>query len=149
MDKHERHIRQLIDEVRDGQLPRRGFIAQMVGLGLTAPMAGMLLMHAGVASAQTTIPYKGTKRGGGGTLKLIYWQAAVQPALCRRHQGPGRQPHLLRAAGRLGQRRQPGGQPGGRDPEQGERRRRRRRQDRHLEAEEGRDLARRQALHRR
>lgn len=77
MDKHERHIRQLINEVRDGQLPRRSFIAQMVGMGLTAPMAGMLLMHAGVAQAQTAIPYRGTKRGGGGTLKLIYWQAAV------------------------------------------------------------------------
>jgi hypothetical protein len=25
--------------------------------------------------AQTTIPYKPTKRGGGGTLKLMYWQA--------------------------------------------------------------------------
>jgi peptide/nickel transport system substrate-binding protein len=49
----------------------------MVGLGLTAPMASMLLMHAGVAQAQTTMPYKPTKRGGGGTLKLIYWQGAV------------------------------------------------------------------------
>jgi peptide/nickel transport system substrate-binding protein len=77
MDKHERHIHHLINDVRDGKLPRRGFISQMVGLGLTAPMAGMLLMHAGVANAQTTIPYKGTKRGGGGTLKLIYWQASV------------------------------------------------------------------------
>ncbi len=77
MDQHESNIRHLIDEVRGGKLPRRNFISQMVGLGLTAPMAGMLLMHAGVANAQTTIPYKGTKRGGGGTLKLIYWQAAV------------------------------------------------------------------------
>ena len=77
MDKHESNIRHLISEVRDGKLPRRNFISQMVGLGLTAPMAGMLLMHAGVANAQATIPYKGTKRGGGGTLKLIYWQAAV------------------------------------------------------------------------
>ena len=77
MDKHESNIRHLINEVRDGKLPRRNFIAQMVGLGLTAPMAGMLLMHAGVANAQVTIPYKGTKRGGGGVLKLIYWQAPV------------------------------------------------------------------------
>ncbi len=77
MDKHESQLRQLISAVRDGQLPRRSFISQMVGLGLSAPVAGMLLMHAGVAQAQATIPYKGTKRGGGGTLKLIYWQAAV------------------------------------------------------------------------
>ncbi|MDH4390724.1 MAG: peptide ABC transporter substrate-binding protein [Aquabacterium sp.] len=77
MDQHESNIRHLINDVRDGKLPRRNFISQMVGLGLTAPMAGMLLMHAGVANAQATIPYKGTKRGGGGVLKLIYWQAAV------------------------------------------------------------------------
>jgi peptide/nickel transport system substrate-binding protein len=77
MDQHETELRQLISEVKDGRLPRRSFISQMVGLGLSAPMAGMLLMHAGVANAQATIPYKGTKRGGGGTLKLIYWQAAV------------------------------------------------------------------------
>jgi len=48
----------------------------MVGLGLTAPMASMLLMNSGLAQAQT-IPYKPTKRGGGGTLKVLYWQASV------------------------------------------------------------------------
>ena len=77
MDKHESHLRQLISDVRDGQLPRRSFIAKLVGMGLSAPMASMLLTHSGVAQAEVTIPYKGTKRGGGGTLKLIYWQAAV------------------------------------------------------------------------
>ncbi len=75
---NERELRALIDEVKSGNLPRRGFIQQMIGLGLSAPMASMLLMHAGVAQAQTTMPpYKPTKRGGGGPLKLIYWQAAV------------------------------------------------------------------------
>jgi peptide/nickel transport system substrate-binding protein len=75
---NEQQLRGLIDEVKSGKLPRRGFIQQLVGLGLSAPMASMLLMHAGVAQAQTTAPaYKPTKRGGGGPLKLIYWQAAV------------------------------------------------------------------------
>ena len=73
----ERELRQLIEEVRVGKLPRRGFIQQMVGLGLTAPMASMLLMHEGIAQTQASIPYKPTKRGGGGPLKIIYWQAAV------------------------------------------------------------------------
>ncbi len=75
----EQEIRDLIEQVREGSLPRRGFIGRMVAAGLTAPMAGMLLMHHGVAQAQTpaTLPYKPTKRGGGGTLKLIYWQAPV------------------------------------------------------------------------
>jgi peptide/nickel transport system substrate-binding protein len=74
---NESEIRVLVEEVREGKLPRRGFIQQMVGLGLTAPMASMMLMHYGVANAQTPFAYKPTKRGGGGSLKLIYWQAAV------------------------------------------------------------------------
>jgi len=73
MQEHE--LRHLIEDVRRGALPRRRFIQQMVGLGLTAPMASMMLMHAGVANAQT-LPYKPTKRGGG-ALRLIYWQASV------------------------------------------------------------------------
>ena len=73
----ERELRQLIEEVRVGSLPRRSFIQQMVGLGLTAPMASMMLMHEGIAQTQSSLPYKPTKRGGGGPLKIIYWQAAV------------------------------------------------------------------------
>ena len=73
----ERDLRDLIEEVRSGALPRRSFIQRMVGLGLTAPMASMMLMHEGIAQTPTPIPYKGTKRGGGGALKLIWWQGAV------------------------------------------------------------------------
>ena len=73
----ERELRQLIEEVRDGSLPRRSFIQQMVGLGLTAPMASMMLLHEGIAQTAAPIPYKPTKRGGGGTLKMLYWQGPV------------------------------------------------------------------------
>ena len=73
----ESEIRALIEDVREGTLPRRSFIARMVGVGLTAPMASMLLMHHGIAQAQTTLSYKPTKRGGGGTLKLLWWQGPV------------------------------------------------------------------------
>jgi peptide/nickel transport system substrate-binding protein len=45
----ERELRQLIEEVREGRLPRRSFIQRMVAVGLTAPMASMMLMHAGIA----------------------------------------------------------------------------------------------------
>jgi peptide/nickel transport system substrate-binding protein len=75
MGEHE--LRQLIEDVRDGRLPRRGFIQQMVGLGLSAPMASMLLMHAGIANAQPAATYKPGKRGGGGTVKVLYWQGAT------------------------------------------------------------------------
>ena len=74
----DQQLRQLIDDVRSGTLPRRGFIQQMASVGLTAPMASMLLMSAGVANAQpTSTVYKPTKRGGGGTLKLLWWQGAT------------------------------------------------------------------------
>ena len=73
----ERDLRSLIENVREGKLPRRSFIQQMVSLGLTAPMASMMLMHAGVAQAQVPSAYKPTKRGGGGALKVLWWQGAT------------------------------------------------------------------------
>ncbi len=73
----EREIRELIENVRVGKLPRRHFIQQLVSLGLTAPMAAQLLMHSGIAQAQTASTYKPTKRGGGGALKALWWQGAT------------------------------------------------------------------------
>ena len=73
---NERNIHSLIGKVKSGAMTRRAFVDRMVAVGLTAPMAGMMLMHHGVANSQTMV-YKPTKRGGGGALKLIYWQAAV------------------------------------------------------------------------
>ncbi len=70
-------LRSLIEDVRAEKLPRRSFIEKMVGLGLTAPMASMLLMHAGVANSQPMPAYKPTKRGGGGPLKVLFWQGAT------------------------------------------------------------------------
>lgn len=73
----ERQLRELIEDVRVGKLPRRHFIQQLVSLGLTAPMAAQLLMHSGIAQAQTASTYKPTKRGGGGALKALWWQGAT------------------------------------------------------------------------
>jgi peptide/nickel transport system substrate-binding protein len=73
----EREIRDQIENVRAGTLPRRNFILNMVSLGLTAPMASMMLMHSGVVAAQTPSTYKPTKRGGGGALKALWWQGAT------------------------------------------------------------------------
>ncbi|MCC7150473.1 MAG: hypothetical protein IT501_00600, partial [Rubrivivax sp.] len=74
---HDQDISTLIEQVRAGTLPRRQFVTHMLAAGLTAPMAGTLLLNAGVAQAQTAPAYKPTKRGGGGMLKIIYWQGAV------------------------------------------------------------------------
>ncbi len=72
----ESELRDLIEDVRDGRLPRRRFIQHLVGLGLTAPMASMLLMQQGIAQTPSTLSYKPTRRGGG-TLKIVYHEAAV------------------------------------------------------------------------
>jgi peptide/nickel transport system substrate-binding protein len=73
----ERELRDLIADVKTGRLSRRAFVQRMIAVGLTAPMAGMMLSHSGVAMAATAIPYKPTKAGGGGLLKLLYWQAVT------------------------------------------------------------------------
>jgi peptide/nickel transport system substrate-binding protein len=79
---NERELRNLVADVKAGRLSRRKFVQRMVALGLTAPMAGMMLSQAGVAMAETAIPYKPPKAGGGGALKLLYWQA---PTLLNPH----------------------------------------------------------------
>jgi peptide/nickel transport system substrate-binding protein len=79
----ERQLRGLIDRVKAGGLSRRGFVRRLAMVGLTAPMATQLLAHAGVAMAQSkTRPYKPTKRGGGGILKVLWWQG---PTLLNPH----------------------------------------------------------------
>ncbi|MEZ5849356.1 MAG: peptide ABC transporter substrate-binding protein [Hyphomicrobiaceae bacterium] len=75
-------LRGLIDRVKTGKLSRRSFIRQMAAVGLAAPFANQLLSMGGVAMAQSKFQYKGTKRGGGGPLKVLWWQA---PTLLNPH----------------------------------------------------------------
>ncbi len=71
----ERELRNLIADVKTGRLSRRAFVQRMIAVGLTAPVAGMMLSQSGVAMAAAEILYRPTKAGGGGLLKLLYWQA--------------------------------------------------------------------------
>ena len=73
----ERELRDLIADVKTGQLSRRAFVQRMIAAGLSAPMAGMMLSQSGVAMAAPALSYKPTKAGGGGVLKLMYWQAVT------------------------------------------------------------------------
>ncbi len=75
MEEHE--LRHMIGQVKAGILSRREFVQAMVALGLTAPLAGQMLVSAGVAQAQGKVSYKPTKRGGGGPLKALWWQGAT------------------------------------------------------------------------
>ena len=87
---NEQQLGSLIDQVKDGSLTRRRFVSMMVGLGLTGPMAAQMLAWSGVAVAQSAAqalpPYKPTRRGGGGVLRLLWWQA---PTLLNPHFGVG------------------------------------------------------------
>ncbi len=79
---NEQDLRHVIEDVRRGKLSRRGFTRMMVGLGLTAPLAAQMLASSGVAMAAPAPVYKPTRRGGGGPLKVLWWQA---PTLLNPH----------------------------------------------------------------
>src|SRR5438128_551420 len=84
---HEQTLRELIEDVRAGRWSRRGFVQAMVALGLTAPMAAQMLAHAGVVQAQPKNPvFTPTRRGGGGPLRVLWWQA---PTLLNPHFATG------------------------------------------------------------
>jgi peptide/nickel transport system substrate-binding protein len=76
---NEDDLRQMIGDVRRGTMSRRGFVKRMAAVGITAPMATQLLAMAGAAPAhaQSVPAYRPTRRGGGGQLKILYWQAST------------------------------------------------------------------------
>jgi peptide/nickel transport system substrate-binding protein len=75
-------LKSIIGQVKSGRMSRRAFINRMLAVGLTVPLATQLLAMGGVAMAQSASPYKPTKAGGGGTLKLLWWQG---PTLLNPH----------------------------------------------------------------
>jgi peptide/nickel transport system substrate-binding protein len=84
MDEHQ--IRSLIIDVQAGRLSRRQFVQTMVALGLTAPLAAQMLGAAGVAAQPKAATFTPSRRGGGGPLRVLWWQA---PTLLNPHFGTG------------------------------------------------------------
>ena len=85
MDEHA--LRELIQDVKVGRMSRRHFVQAVVGLGLTAPLAAQMLGAAGIAQAQPKpADFVPPKRGGGGPLKTLWWQA---PTLLNPHFATG------------------------------------------------------------
>src|SRR5262245_11959359 len=83
----EREIRQMVADVETGRLSRRAFVRTMVALGLTAPMAVHMLATEGIAAAQAKpAAFKPARRGGGGRLRVLWWQA---PTLLNGHFATG------------------------------------------------------------
>lgn len=79
---NEQDLRSQIAEVKAGRMSRRVFVQRMIAVGLTAPLAAQMLTHSGVAMAADEVTYKPAKAGGGGPLKLLFWQA---PTLLNPH----------------------------------------------------------------
>lgn len=77
-----RDLKSLINRVKSGRLSRRGFIQRMAAAGLTAPMATQILSLGGLSIASTQPAAAQGARGGGGVLKLLWWQA---PTLLNPH----------------------------------------------------------------
>jgi peptide/nickel transport system substrate-binding protein len=75
MDEYE--LRELVAMARAGRVSRRAIVRKLVGLGLTAPLAGQLMAHAGLAQTASRTEYKPAKAGGGGILKTLFWQGAT------------------------------------------------------------------------
>ena len=148
---NEQDLRGLIEDVRRGKLSRRAFTRAMVALGLTAPLATQMLAYSGVAVAAEKPVYKPTKRGGGGALKVLWWQA---PTLLNPHFATGTKDQ---DASRIFYEPLAAWDADGNlvpvlaaeIPSRRERRPVRGRHVRHLEAQAGREVARRPAVHRR
>jgi peptide/nickel transport system substrate-binding protein len=84
----ERDLREMIAAVKHGRLTRRRFVQGLGAFGLAGPMAERLLVAGGVASAQPRAgaEFNPTRRGGGGTLRILMWDA---PTLLHPHFGRG------------------------------------------------------------
>ncbi len=82
---HSDNLHHLLDTVRRGTLSRRDFVERLALHGVSIPMAGLMLMHAGVARSEPS-PYKPIKRGGGGVLRMLQWTG---PTLLNPHFATG------------------------------------------------------------
>ena len=71
----EQEIHGLLREVGTGRLSRRAFVRTMAGCGLSVPVAGQLLSRAGFAQTSPRPAAPPAKRGGGGLLKVLSWDA--------------------------------------------------------------------------
>jgi peptide/nickel transport system substrate-binding protein len=85
----EQTLREWVRYGVQGQIDRREFMRTMLGLGLTGPLIGSMLAASTPAIAQTqpaADAFKPSNRGGGGKLRLLWWQA---PTILNAHLSSG------------------------------------------------------------
>src|SRR5262249_34271966 len=76
-DVSEAELRSLVAEVRRGRVSRRRFLRLMAAVGVTGPLAAQLL-PALPAHAQSRPAFTPTRRGGGGAIRVLWWQAPTR-----------------------------------------------------------------------
>ena len=90
MGLEEHELREWVWRVAHGEASRRHFLHTMLGLGLSGPLIADLLATYAPAAAQGTHDaqqaFTPTGRGGGGKLRLLYWQA---PTILNAHFAAG------------------------------------------------------------
>jgi peptide/nickel transport system substrate-binding protein len=90
MGREEQELHEWVRRVAYGEASRRHFLCTMLGLGLSGPLIADLLATAAPAAAQESRAaqqaFTPTKRGGGGKLRLLYWQA---PTILNPHLAAG------------------------------------------------------------
>jgi peptide/nickel transport system substrate-binding protein len=86
----EQELRRWVRQVVEGKASRRQFMRTMAGLGLSAPLVADLLATYSTAAApgarSAPSAFTPTKRGGGGRLRLLWWQA---PTILNPHLAAG------------------------------------------------------------
>jgi peptide/nickel transport system substrate-binding protein len=89
MSLDEAALRAWVHCVVHGMADRRAFLRYMMGLGLSGPFLSSLLATYAPAQAQppqSVAAFVPTKRGGGGKLRLLWWQA---PTILNTHLASG------------------------------------------------------------
>jgi peptide/nickel transport system substrate-binding protein len=89
MSLDEAALRAWVHHVAQGMADRRAFLRYMMGLGLSGPFLSNLLTTYAPAQAQPSqsgAEFVPTKRGGGGKLRLLWWQA---PTILNAHLASG------------------------------------------------------------
>jgi peptide/nickel transport system substrate-binding protein len=90
MQIEENDLRHWMQQVVEGKASRRQFMQTMLELGLSAPFVANMLAAYSPAAAQgarvTPRAFTPTKRGGGGRLRLLWWQA---PTILNAHLSTG------------------------------------------------------------
>jgi peptide/nickel transport system substrate-binding protein len=92
----ERTVYNLLEDYKTGRVSRRQFIATLTRAGIPIGIVASILTSCGgsesgnpvndAASSDDDVPFVPTKRGGGGQLKLLWWQA---PSILHGHLSTG------------------------------------------------------------